>query len=41
MIWILAPIEVKILFVFFSKTKRLKRKAGKWIIKNARAICYK
>jgi hypothetical protein len=24
----LAPTEVEILFVFFSKTKRLKRKAG-------------
>jgi hypothetical protein len=38
----LAPIEVEILFVFFfQKTKRLKRKAGKWLIDKARACCFK
>jgi hypothetical protein len=30
-IYNVALIEVEILFVFFQKTKRLKRKAGKWI----------
>jgi hypothetical protein len=27
----LPPIEAEILFVFFSKTKRLQRIAGKWL----------
>jgi hypothetical protein len=37
----LALTAVEILFVFFSKTKRLERKAGKWWIEKARAICFK
>jgi len=37
----LAPIEVEILFVFFQKTKRLKQKAGKWLINKARTCCFK
>jgi hypothetical protein len=28
---VVPPIEVEILFVFFSKTKRLERKAGTWL----------
>jgi hypothetical protein len=42
----LAPIEVEILFekgtwavAELPFSKRLERKAGKWLIENARAIC--
>ena len=34
----LAPIKVKILFIFPLKIKRLQRKAGKWIADKSRAI---